>query len=586
MSDEHYDIFISYARDDSTWVREQLYRPLLEYTLADGKLPRIFLDISELGIIQGENYLIALGRAIQKSQKVILVYSKTYFHKEMTSWELTKALQLDPSGKKLKVNPILINPEAESEIPFEINHIQYLDTRNPDWFSRLVKNMGLVRIKESEPPSLSFLTHPEDIAVHNTLPRMEVALSNRGEKNFREEAVSLSAPGAELQGTLTVKTSGGVAFFSDLSFKSKAAGIYLVAEAKGYRTGKSAPFSVFEHVVRRPVEPRPKGELPEKKALYGLIPSRGCTDVVFFASGRALAAVSSSSLSLFDTEGGSLGQMPLGGPIRFIRQGDGVLAAALWTGEILILRENRERSSYRFSGTEALAPGTGYSIPADCALLDGSLVVGFWNGNVFQITAENQPRPVLSHPQGVQALGASEKHLVFADFEGKVHAFHHGACVFQDRLEQTILGIQLFEKAAVIIGEDKAYQVSLESFCVVTETLPLSTVSSVYRGPGFLLAIDEAGKGVRLDQDLVIREQFHTTAGARPLSSDNTGRHVVFLYPSGFRTLMRDGRIVYTHYSGALSIDLSASRLVIGDDEGLRIRDISELSELYKGGLR
>ena len=97
-----------------------------------------------MGVKLGENYLEALATAVLTSHRVILVYSKVYFSKGMTQWELTKALQADPTGRAGKVNPILLEHEAKDQIPIMINHIHYLDVKKqPDhWLSRLIHNLG------------------------------------------------------------------------------------------------------------------------------------------------------------------------------------------------------------------------------------------------------------------------------------------------------------------------------------------------------------------------------------------------------------------------------------------------------------
>ncbi len=57
------DVFISYASEDRDWVRTNIYQPLLGCMFADGRVPRIFFDMSdldedsELGVTIGSDLL-------------------------------------------------------------------------------------------------------------------------------------------------------------------------------------------------------------------------------------------------------------------------------------------------------------------------------------------------------------------------------------------------------------------------------------------------------------------------------------------------------------------------------------------------
>ena len=48
-----------------------------------GERPSIYLDVGPEGIRPGENYLVALARAIGETSVFLPVYSSTYFRKPM-----------------------------------------------------------------------------------------------------------------------------------------------------------------------------------------------------------------------------------------------------------------------------------------------------------------------------------------------------------------------------------------------------------------------------------------------------------------------------------------------------------------------
>ncbi|MFP4542283.1 MAG: toll/interleukin-1 receptor domain-containing protein, partial [Opitutales bacterium] len=172
---KEYDIFISYAREDGPWVKENLYAPLQRCRLADGRRPRVFFDIGKEGIRQGQSFMWALGEAIQNSARGIQVYSAAYFSKRMTQWELGKMFELDPLGSEGKINPILIEPEAAADVPFLVSDVQYLTVDDADWFDKMLANLGLHLSAAEHQANLVFLTEPTNTTMNCTLPPVRVA---------------------------------------------------------------------------------------------------------------------------------------------------------------------------------------------------------------------------------------------------------------------------------------------------------------------------------------------------------------------------------------------------------------------------
>ena len=89
-----------------------------------------------------------------------------------------------------------------------------------------------------------------------------------------------------------------------------------------------------------------------------------------------------------------------------------------------------------------------------------------------------------------------------------------------------------------------------------------------------ILALDDGGSGLFVDEQLIPRMKFHSTRGAIPfcigLMGDDT--YVSFVYPDGTFALLQNGQIVYTHASGILSFDARLTSLAIGSPDGIRFR--------------
>ena len=137
---KHYDIFISYAREDSGWVQEHLYQPLLRCKMPNGQRPHIFIDIDEIKV--GQAWADVLMRAIQNTRHFIPVYTSTYFKKPMCEWEMKLAWNRDPAGSSSILMPILLDPAAQ--VPEIYQMIQYTTAdHGNNWFDELFSSVFL-----------------------------------------------------------------------------------------------------------------------------------------------------------------------------------------------------------------------------------------------------------------------------------------------------------------------------------------------------------------------------------------------------------------------------------------------------------
>ena len=84
-----YDVFISYAHDEFSWVYENVFVPLKSASTADGKKLAIFFDTSSIRVGSGWQDKISL--AVDGSRFIVPVYSKTYFERPYCRFEIKRA---------------------------------------------------------------------------------------------------------------------------------------------------------------------------------------------------------------------------------------------------------------------------------------------------------------------------------------------------------------------------------------------------------------------------------------------------------------------------------------------------------------
>lgn len=559
-----YDVFISYASEEREWVKEHVYQPLLRCrTNVEKHKPRIFFDVSDMGIQAGQNWQDALVNSLVNSRKIVLVYSNIYFDKPWCGWEMGQALKRDPTGSKAIICPVLKDNDAKVTIPSSMSLIQYIPVSEPDWFQRLCTSLSLIPGRE-EHTGLEFLIQPKDITVNHTLPAVNIRLTTSGKPlKGEEDEITISCAKSTLHGTTTVNTSDGVAVFSDLSLADAADDVQFIASAKGRDSATSQPFNV---AIPQRLQPEPSGETEESPR----ITSRG--DVVFFPSGRSLAVISSSRTALYGIEGQPLpaagSEVKLKGHRRLIQRAGSLIAIADWSGGITVFTETGSHRTWSCADEQA----GGCTIPGDLSVTGDEVYLGFWNGTVYRMTVEDDnPEVIIRHDGGIQALAVTDDRIYVCGFDGMLCLYHDRRLANSCQLEPCIRLLKRYPDCLIAIGARKMYHIELRGLRVMEETMPLARVTSVLGDIDLPVVMDSSGKGFRIDSDLTIKEWFHAAVGAVPESADHAGYYCILRNPDASRSLLMQGRIVFNYTGGTLAMTPSGDRFALGDKRGIHL---------------
>lgn len=570
---EPHDVFISYAREDSDWVRQNLYVPLQKCRTAEGRPPRIFFDIGEDGIKIGQDFQTAIDQAIEKARRFIPVYSSSYFQKKMCLQELQLARTRDPNFQLQFLLPILIDQAAVEKVPFGFKLLNFLpaDTDN-QWFSKLCTALDLQ--PSGEVLTLRFLEHPGDVFANHTLPVVRIAVQSGGATTGYEEEVSICIEDGQLLGTTAIMTHDGVASFEDLSVADFVGQTRLVARSSTLGEVLSDPFTVYS-----PAPSSPAGPTVSKSAQTGQVTIPHAGEVVFFATGRHLAVVQPNRLLAYSIEGQAIlgDPLPIGSPIHLIRRRGGRLVLADWQGNVHLICDDGRHREWRFGDS-----ASGFVVPADIDIDDEHIYIAFWSGVVFRLHESGSAELVLKDPAGIQALGLYESHLFTCDFAGNLRAYRDGRLVNTATVEPVIWLLVGTPTCLIGVGDQSFYHISSGGRRVIDFVMPLIKVAAAYELSDLPVVIDVDGKAIRFDTSLVINATVYTQPGAEPVSADNVGNYCIFRNPDGTRTLLIRDRIVFSHAQGCLAVSPQGDVFAMGDTSSIQLYSRAALEELIR----
>jgi hypothetical protein len=351
----------------------------------------------------------------------------------------------------------------------------------------------------------------------------------------------------------------------------------LIASAEGCDPIYSEPFSVIKPVIVAPVIEHPSDE--EETNANPHISLRG--EAVFFADGRAIAVVGHDRAAVYDLSGKPLSSEPvkLANRVRIVRRGGQIVALADWAGRVYVFREDGKQRVHQFENRHK-----GFLVPGDIAIADGKAHIGFWNGTVYRISIDEAPALELRHDAGVQALAVLGERFYVCGFDGRLCVYKGGRMINAETLEPSVELLQASDSCLIAVGRSKLYQIAPFPLRVLSEEVPLSGASDVLGDLSLPAVIDARGKGIRFNKELALKASFHTTAGAAPVSADDVGHYLVFANPDGSRTLMIDGRVVFSHLAGTLSVAPDAEHFALGDETGVRVLNRPLFNSVLQGG--
>lgn len=134
---QKYDVFISYSHGNSEWVKENVYKPLLDYRKPNGDKLNIFFDEKSIGI--GEAFTSKYMWGIVDSKFFIPVISEEYYKKNHCRNEMDLAYKRYVE-KLLHLLPIAFSFASVPEI---YTHINFTDiTVNPKFMDKIKEELG------------------------------------------------------------------------------------------------------------------------------------------------------------------------------------------------------------------------------------------------------------------------------------------------------------------------------------------------------------------------------------------------------------------------------------------------------------
>jgi hypothetical protein len=143
-----YDLFLSHNRRQKPWVRQ-----LVTFLRSRGL--RVFFD--EDSIAPGEDVVAALERAIEASDALILVLSRSSVFSKWVAFETAQKLYEDPDSHLSRLIPVLVEPVDRTLIRPSVRRLDAVDLTDPETrefeFLHFLQSIGITdAARESFPP--------------------------------------------------------------------------------------------------------------------------------------------------------------------------------------------------------------------------------------------------------------------------------------------------------------------------------------------------------------------------------------------------------------------------------------------------
>lgn len=147
QSAQFYDVFLSHSRRNKPWVRS-----IVAFLRNQGL--SVFFD--EDSIKPGENIVTALEHAIDVSEVLILVLSRSSVFSKWIAFETTLRIYNDPLNTNRRLIPILIESVDRTLIPPSVRQLDAVDLTDPSnreiEFLHLLQSLGIADLKGVQLP--------------------------------------------------------------------------------------------------------------------------------------------------------------------------------------------------------------------------------------------------------------------------------------------------------------------------------------------------------------------------------------------------------------------------------------------------
>nr|UCK81512.1 Toll-like receptor 13 [Arenicola marina] len=139
--EKHFDVFVSYANDDETWVRRLVH---------DMEAEGFGTLFHKRDFIAGRPITENVGLAVDRSKRTLCVLSRRFAASDTCMWEFTTALNIDLQENKHRLITILKEPIPVGEQPTSLRHylrhFTYIESDNRHFMDNLLYALPVEKI--------------------------------------------------------------------------------------------------------------------------------------------------------------------------------------------------------------------------------------------------------------------------------------------------------------------------------------------------------------------------------------------------------------------------------------------------------
>jgi hypothetical protein len=327
-----------------------------------------------------------------------------------------------------------------------------------------------------------------------------------------------------------------------------------------------------------PPEPEPPPGPQPASHIHCSISEALCQEAYFFENAEAIVLLKPSKLITYNLAGKNLYESRFPYRIKSIHSRHSFLVIISWEGIVLLLSSKGQSAEYDLSNQK-----TNYCIPGDVTFMGENVLIGGWNGEIYQLNLEKS-EIITHHTSGIQKLIADGHSLYLFDLSGELHIYQNSKSVFHCSIEPVILHMRIYDDYLLLVCREDIYQFSLKTQKLIPGNLRIKQLKYAFDIENFIAVVNAQGESVVVDNQMIRQPKIKIPVVEKEkfIKTDSTGRYFLFQNERDVKLLYNTDKRIF-HHEGVFCMNQDLTH-AIGDFKSVTVYKPSHFNDLIQKG--